>query len=267
MDLLPDDHERGLLLEQLAELIAAAGADPFLEAPLVLPEPRYFPDPWSPDEDGVERLLRRVMALAGLGDLDLTLEIDEFAAPAGEVALSGKSSGHEGTAAWFAGIAGDTCRFGVDVGQLRDPVELIGTLAHEVAHAYRHHHRLREDDRELEEQLTDLTTVYLGFGIFTANASLRFTSGTSAFGSWYRRSAGGYLSPQALSYLLAAFALARGDDPRAVARKLSANQAACFKAARSDLGDRDALRARLGLPAAPREEPARRGLLGWLRRS
>ena len=267
MELLPDGPARAWLIDQLAALIAAAGVEPFVSAPVVLPDDRFFPDPWTPDEAGVARLLRRVMALAGLGDLDLTLEIDEFAAPAGEVAQDGRASGHEGTAAWFAGIEGAVCTFGVDVRQLRDPVGLVGTLAHEVAHAYRHHHRLRHDERDLEERLTDLTTVYLGFGILTANSSLQFASGTTAFGSWYRRSARGYLSPQAMTYLLGAAAVARGDDQRAVARRLAANQAACFRAACADVGDRDLLCARLGLPAVPATtQPARRGLLGWLRR-
>jgi len=88
-------------------------------------------------------------------------------------------------------------------------------LAHEVAHAYRHAHELRISDYEVEERLTDLTTIFLGFGVLTVNASQRFRSGTSGVGgSWYSRSEGGYLSMQSMSYLLAARVVARATRQR-----------------------------------------------------
>lgn len=251
MDLVPDADERELLLDHLARLIVAAGAETFSAAPYVEPTDRWFPDRWTGDAAAVERVLRRVLRYAGLGDLELTLDIDRFSNPAGKVGEDGHPGGHEGAAAWFAGIHDDVCSFGVDVGQLGDPAGLVGVLAHEVGHAYRHVHDLRDPDRDLEERLTDLTTVYLGFGILTANASQRFRSGISGAGrSFYSRAQSGYLSPQAMCFLLATSVTARGESPRAIARHLSPNQKACFQAACAALGPRDALQARLGLPCA-----------------
>ncbi len=81
---------------------------------------------------------------------------------------------------------------------------------------------------ELEDELlTDLTTVYLGFGIMTANlthAYKRRASGTV-------QTMGGYLSPVAMSFALAAQVVARGtpaDDARAIAELLGSAQEACF---------------------------------------
>jgi hypothetical protein len=264
MELLPDEDERERPLDQLTRLVLAAGADTFVAAPIVAPDDRAFPDRWTPDAAGVERLLRRVLGHAGLGALELELSIDAYAETEIQVDAQGRAqiTGHRGTAAWFAGIRGRTCRFGVDVNGLADPGQLAGTLAHEAAHAYRHYHDLVARDPALEEQLTDLTTVYLGLGILTANASVRYRSDARG----YRSTHGGYLSVQAMCWLLAAQVVARGEPPRGVARWLDTTQAACLRAA-CGLLDRDALIARLGLPLPalwPRPPaPPRRGL--WAR--
>jgi hypothetical protein len=268
VELLPDPAERENLLDQLAALIALEGAEAFLTGAIIEPSDRSFPDPWTPDADGVERLIRRLLGYAGLAQLDLTIELDRFSDAQGEVLSDGSAGGHSGTAAWFAGIRGGVCAFGVDTHQLHDPVGLIGTLAHEVAHAYRSAYDLRDADHAIEERLTDLTTIYLGFGILTVNASQRFESGRQgAGGSWYRHSERGYLAMQAMSFLLAAQNVARGDPPAPIARALAPNQRACFKAACKQLGARDALLARLGVQ--PLEPPPRSEIprpRGWFRR-
>jgi hypothetical protein len=281
VELLPSDEEREHLLDQLAKLILAAGADTFVAAPIVTPDDRAFPDRWTADRESAYRLVRRLMTYAGLDELDLTLDVDHFSEAKITVDARGRAqvTGHEGTAGWFAGIDGGVCRFGVDLQQLDDGGGLVGTLAHEVAHAWRAWLDVVEHDRDVEERLTDLTTVYLGFGVLTANASQRFVSrATDGLGSYYRSSHGGYLSPQALCYLLAAQAVARGEDARALAKRLSTNQAACFRAACDEL-DRDALISRLGLPlpslwparralpgTTPAVAPASRGVRGWIAR-
>jgi hypothetical protein len=264
---LPDEAARAHLLEQLADLLRAERGHTFLAGPLIEPNEKWFPDRWTPDAAGVERLVRRLLGYADLGALTLTLEIDRFSDAHGEVLLDGRSGGHSGTAAWFAGIRNGVCSFGVDTNQLHDPEGLVGTLAHEVAHAYRTMYELRVSNDALEERLTDLTTVFLGFGVLTVNASQRFRSGTSgAGGSWYSRAESGYLSMQSMSYLLAAQVVARGESVGTVGRLLAANQRACFKAACKELGAREALLARLGLPpsaSAPSSGEERRG---WFRR-
>ena len=262
MDLFPEAEECEHLLAELANLIASSGGETFLSAPIIEPSDRWFPDRWTPDVDGVERMLRRVLGYAGLSDLGLTIEIDRFSDAKGEVLLDGRPGGHEGTAAWFAGIHDGVCAFGVDLRGLDDPIGLIGTLAHEVAHAYRHAKELRQPIRLHEERLTDLTTIYLGFGILTVNATQRFRSGQKGAGSWYSRSEGGYLGLQSMSYLLAAQVVARGASQSAIGRQLATNQRACFKAACKQLEDRAALLQRLELPAVASAGTG----TGWFRR-
>jgi hypothetical protein len=145
-----------------------------------------------------------------------------------------RSMRHRGAAAWFAGIEDDVCFFGTEVSQLGDPLGVVAAMAHESAHAFRRYHGLEVLDRAEEELLTDLTTVYLGFGILTTNASSRHrSSGDFSVTTWSHQSLG-YLPAQALGFLLGAWSSARNLDAakvREIASALETNQAADFRAA------------------------------------
>ncbi|WP_164015040.1 hypothetical protein [Pyxidicoccus trucidator] len=257
--LLPVEGERTKLLEALAELVAHRGHATLVRAPILRPHPSHFPDAWSPDANGVRAMARRLMTHAGLGAFDVHITLYEnevqlqHTASVGGV---GYSRHKEGAAAWFAGFDGATCLFGVDQEELEDVEQLAGGLAHEVAHAYRHVNGLEVEDRQHEEQLTDLTTIFLGFGLLTTNNTFRSRAsgalmGSSTVHSW---SVGGlgYLSPQVMSFLLAAQVVARGserEEVRMLKRALRPTQAEAFGAALKLLEpEREALRGRLGVP-------------------
>jgi hypothetical protein len=141
-----------------------------------------------------------------------------------------------------------------------DAAELAATLAHEVAHAWRRHHDLEVEDRLEEERLTDVATVFLGFGVLTANGSYRYRSSGGVVGllafTEYQHKRAGYLPPQAMSFLLAAQARAlgaTGKERRSITRRLEPNQRGYFDAAWEALGEGPPLRIRLGIPEdAPR---------------
>ena len=66
--------------------------------------------------------------------------------------------------------------------QLRHPVALAATLAHELAHARLLGERRIDPGRSDGEQLTDLATIFFGTGIFTANAAFDFSQTQSGSG-------------------------------------------------------------------------------------
>lgn len=253
-----DEHERAWLLERSTELIRAAGFEGYVTAPLVLPDARSFPEPWTADARSVRRVALRLLGYAGL---ELGVEVEVFAGERRtEFDAHGVEQvvGHEGAAAWFAGIDAGVCLFGCEADQLGDPTGVVAAMAHEVAHAFRRHHGLEVDDHELEERLTDLTTIYLGFGVLTTNAALRhrsaglFDVGTMVGHTWSRKQLG-YLPPAAMAYALALWHFVRGDDAadrKAIMRVLEPNQAAWFKRALASLRDDAGAGALLdGLPA------------------
>ena len=253
MDLLPTNDEQRFLIHGLYDLVEQRGPQTFVAAPILEPTSRFFPDHWEPSAEGVHTLLLRLLAYAGLGDLHV--EVHLFEDPTRVAASWDAATRHRGVAGWFAGIEDGVCRFGVDASRIGNPEGLTGVLCHEVAHAYRAHHGLEIANRSTEERLTDLTTIFLGFGVLTVNNTDRYRArggGDYRVVTW---ESAGYLSPQAMSFLLAAQVAARrlgARERRRIEGLLEPNQAACFVAAWEQLApDPDKLARRLGLP--PRE--------------
>jgi hypothetical protein len=249
---LPSGEEADRLLQGLGRLIQLRGAETFLSAPLLLAEPQFFPDAVAPRARGVAVLLRRLLAYAGLEAQRLEIEIYGDATRDPHVVLDQQA---ESAAAWFMDIAEGVYRFGVRETELRDEQALVGTLGHEVAHAYRAHHGLQVVSRDVEELLTDLTTVYLGFGVFTLESSFRFKTGhldASGQRLLYERQLGGYLRPGELAFLLGAQLVVRAEREallEAALASLSHNQAAALRAAVAQLSqDLPGLQLTLGLP-------------------
>ncbi|MBS2022574.1 MAG: hypothetical protein JST92_09200, partial [Deltaproteobacteria bacterium] len=163
------------LLGALAELIEAAGAETFLAAPLIEPTPAHFPDPFDNDVPGAERIAHRLLRYAGLR-LQPLMNLDET------------QGAHGNTAAWFAGINLGRAVMGISDQILPAGDRVVATLAHEVAHVWRAvgKHADRDGDAESrleEERLTDVTTVFLGFGILTTNGAYRFRASALGVGS------------------------------------------------------------------------------------
>jgi hypothetical protein len=251
--MIPDADDEEYLAHELGVLIRRRGARSFVERPLIEASSRWFPDPWTPDRAGVERVLRRLLAYVELGQLVPRVQLERAGPTLGR---------HAHAAAWFGGIDEDrTAHFGCVDTHFPHPERLVAHRCHEVAHAWRRHHRMEVDDHEEEEQLTDLTTVYLGFGLFTANAALeqgQFDDGVLRGTQWNR---GGYLGMPHFAWLLAAQAVCRDlgwCDRRRLRGHLRQDQATLFTGwHRRLVVQRDELRWRLGLESeyAPPQIP------------
>ena len=115
-------------------------------------------------------------------------------------------------------------RFTVYIEQslLFDPEGLIATLAHEFAHI-----KLLGENRieTNHEDLTDLTTVAFGLGIFNANSSSRFNKNYSG----WSHSALGYLTQQEWGYGLALYAYYREEQNPSWIKYLTPNLKTDFK--------------------------------------
>jgi hypothetical protein len=214
-------------------------------APLVLPTDDFFPDRVTPDAAGAEVLARRLLGFAGLGELGVKVAT---------YASHKRRSGHH-TAAFFLGIEDGACLFGFDENLFESPDKAVGTLAHEVAHAFREARSLVVDDREREELLTDLTTIYLGLGVLTANAAYQYSSYRVLGGSAYEHSKMGYLPFQAMAFALAVHAVVRGEELGRVERHLSRSQADSFNAAVRALKEKPLLAGQLGVSKTAAQAP------------
>jgi hypothetical protein len=250
---LPVGEPRERLLDALARLIRLRGFETFVGAPLLLPQPRFFPERWERSLRGAGRLLTRLLRYASLDALAVRLR--GFRRRASEVGERVWIRQYGDTAAaWYAGTHDGVCHFGLELRGLDNEELLVAALAHEVAHAFREKHDLCARDRDAEEKLTDLTAVYLGFGLFLANASLLVESGGYSEGGQkllYERHSLGYLSPAEFALLLSAQVVTRGrpDERRALHAALRPNHAQLFERGCEEFSlDPMALRARLGVP-------------------
>lgn len=251
MDRIPSLDERQWLTHALKKVIARRGGNVLDAAPLVEPTNDWFPEKWASTAAHGHRLAQRLMHYAGLGELNVSLNVYQPVRNDGE-----EAPWDAGTAGWFAGIRGGRAFFGLHVGQFSDPEAAAGVLAHEVAHAWRRHHRLVVDDREKEEPLTDVTTVALGFGILTTNNTDRYrSSGTWSKTAWSMSSVG-YLSPQAMSWLLAIWSTARSvpGERRTIERHLEPNQRSYFRASLEEIDRSDSDAGELLRAAGPKSQ-------------
>ena len=139
----------------------------------------------------------------------------------------------------------------IDPAQVGDPARLVAIAAHELCHELLlGRGGVPGADGEDHEPLTDLLTVYTGFGVFTANAAFDFQAYN--LGGWRTRTLG-YLNEAMFGYALACYAWMRGEampEP-AWARYLDANPRGYLKQGSRFLRQQDGatLLARFGRPA------------------
>jgi hypothetical protein len=245
---VPGADEQEWCIEALAQLIKRRGVGGLVSNPVVLPTPGWFPDAYTPSAAGARRIALRLLRYAGLSKLDVRTELFQGEQP---TFVDGQPRSKH-TVAYFAGIVDGVCDFGIDQDRLNDPAAVVGALAHEVAHAFRAFHGLVIKDSRVEELLTDLTTVYLGFGVLTANVAYRFRVTQLSGGSRSEWGSMGYLGPQAMSFLLAAQLRARempSEEHKKLLSHLEPDQQSYLKASLAVLDENmDPIALRLGLP-------------------
>lgn len=172
------------------------GADRILKARVLRPAAEDFRGiDWRTD-DGVRRLMGTLCGVIGIGPDEVELEILE------DRRVVGDSDQHG------ALDAGRTI-VRISRSRLTEFQGLVATLAHELAHAKLVGQGLLTAEADDHRIVADLATVFLGLGIFPANAALCELA--TQLGHREVRQHG-YLPTHVLGYALALFAHARGED-------------------------------------------------------
>ena len=126
----------------------------------------------------------------------------------------------------------------IEVDNLNDPLALVATMAHELAHVHLLGHGRISAEEDDHEPLTDLLTVFLGLGVFTANSVIREKyRDDGVISSWSIRRRG-YLTMPKFGYSLARFASLRGEEEPEWAGHLRPDVRAAFDQARRFLAKR-----------------------------
>jgi hypothetical protein len=195
---------------------------------VICPSPEFFPDAYEASEKFLSALVARICGYLEIEPsiVDLRLIVDTQR-ELQEMLPAWRNFGDAGAAGTYQGDA-ERHVIAVHEGQLSDPTGLVAVIAHELAHLLLLG-KYRMEKTEDMEPLTDLATVYLGFGIFSANAAARFrqTSDSTTQGWSLKRL--GYLSQQTFGYALARFACRRGESKPGWIKYLSTNSRSYFK--------------------------------------
>lgn len=225
-----DDEDKLWIESSMRWLVEEFGRDTFCEATVVLPTDEFFPDEYFGDEEDAEALVRRVCGYMSV-NRD-RLEIEFFKSQ--EVEIQSRFCFVEGSTKGASGHY--TKRRGkfvisLESSQLEDPMNLVATVAHELGHV-----RLLGEGRlhrgyEDHESLTDLLTVFLGLGVFTANSAFTFKQWSDNSNQGWKTERNGYLTEEMFGYALALFALMRGEQNPAWSEFLEGSIRTYFKCA------------------------------------
>jgi hypothetical protein len=233
--------------DNLAWLIRQfGGRDALAETKLVLPKPGFFTFENEQGHALALRIFEQVKAYCGMTDWDVDLVPDDN--PLAEMpALSEGMVAPQTHALGTFGVSGNRIQISYATAQLQQPDRLIATFAHELAHyllaTAAETPPCEEDEVEF---LTDLTALYLGFGVFLANARIAFEGSTQGW-RWQRA---GYLPEADLIFALALFIRAKGLDAGPACAALKPHRAKMLRRAVQELSDDSArllqIRAALG---------------------
>jgi len=226
------------------------GRNRMVEAPVILPTPLFFPDRYDETEAAVHSMFRRICDYMKVSPEGIALEIlsDETgelrkllpqwrASERGAAGLYVPPSANDeelkASQSDDCQIAADTTMVCVHASQLKDPLALVATIAHELGHVILLGGGLMKPDVADMEPMTDLLAVFLGFGVFRANSAFQFKQYQDDRRQGWSVQRQGYLSEEIYGYALARYAEERNEEKPEWVSFLSTNIRAYYKRSRS----------------------------------
>ena len=207
------------------------GRQRMLQAKLVLPDAEHFPDPYDKSESAAEKMFCRICGYMKVDRSLIDLEIFPDETEGLSQMLPYWRGSHNGCAGLYVHPDDESKQMVVALrnSQLDDPLALVATLAHELGHVILLGGGLMEHSVKDMEPMTDLLTVFLGFGIFNANSAARFLKWQNDRKQGWSMSRLGYLPEEIYGYALARFAHDRGERRPKWVEHLSTNVRSYFK--------------------------------------
>lgn len=236
------DEDRQWTDEGFRRLERLVGRRRMLEAKVVLPTAGDFPDPYDKAALAAERLFHRVCAYMQVSGGRVQLEIfDDETEELREILPYWHGDEGQRAAGIYLNHGNDSNRseegkpmvVAIRSTQLKDPLALVATMAHELGHVILLGGGLLNPTTTSDhEPMTDLLTVFLGLGIFTANSAARFKQYQDERRQGWSMQRLGYIPEQVHGYALAKFAMERGEGKPDWAKHLSTNVRSYFKQSR-----------------------------------
>ena len=233
------EDERQWVNEGFMRLERLLGRRRMLEAKIVEPTAEDFPDPYDRSPEAVEKLFSRVCTYMRVDRDGVELEIfQDETEELMEILPHWHGDGGTRAAGFYLHASererkddGGPGRMVVAIRSTsrKDPMSLVATVAHELGHVILLGGKLMDPKPPDHEPMTDLLTIFLGLGIFTANSACRFKQHQDDRRIGWSMRRLGYLTERMFGYALAKFAIERDDHKANWARHLTPNVRSDFK--------------------------------------
>ena len=215
-----------------------------LEAKVVSPTAEDFPDPYDGTSAAAEMLFCRVCKYMQVDRSSIQLEVfTDETENLREILPHWRSDGATHAVGLYMHHTKsddeekrseqDSMVIAIRSTQLKDPLSLVATVAHELGHVILLGGGLLNPKTPDHEPMTDLLTVFLGLGIFSANSAARFKQYQEDRRQGWSMQRLGYIPEEVYGYALARFAAERGEQDAKWAKHLSTNVRAYFKESRA----------------------------------
>ncbi|MGI5421551.1 hypothetical protein [Actinomadura luteofluorescens] len=194
------------------------GREPALR-PIVLPRLDLYPSGYTGTPRQIDDVVARMCGLMGIDRSELIVELFDREGEDATASEGTRAVGH-----YY--VEDGRAVIGLDVTEASDAPYLIAVIAHELCHVRLLGEERITTGRKDHERLTDLLTVYFGFGVFSTNAALRFGETARGFsvqplGDLDERTLNaarndgysrlGYLTEREFGYAMACYAWLRGE--------------------------------------------------------
>jgi hypothetical protein len=245
------DEDHRWVDEGFRRLEKLVGRRRMLEARVILPTAEDFPDPYDGTPAAAEMIFRRVCAYMRVKRSSVDLEVfPDETEELRKILPYWRGDGAKRCAGVYVhhkkddsdseeGSEDENMVVAIRSTQLKDPLSLVATVAHELGHVILLGGRLLDSKTPDHEPITDLLTVFLGLGIFTANSAGRFRQYQEDTRQGWSMQRLGYLPEEVYGYALARFAAERGEHKAEWVDHLSTNIRAYFKKSSAWLAKND----------------------------
>ncbi|MDQ3395292.1 MAG: hypothetical protein M3512_14435 [Bacteroidota bacterium] len=204
------ENDKEWIEDNLLWLSEEFGKEHFQNLFTITPTKDIFDYNFQQKEEDAVYLLNSIKELMQIEGWDIELmfyseQTQEFSEGLGTTLSKNLKGNFKGSSGKYSEKEEGIKQIWIEIGQLKNTINLISTISHELSHYI----LLGENRIEVnDEPLTDLTAITYGFGIFLSNSKFNFNASNSG----WRMNSQGYLPEQMIAYAMAWLTRYRDDS-------------------------------------------------------
>lgn len=192
-------------------IASVVGKEKLLSVRTILPNKEYFPDEYRETEDYGESVFERLMKYMSIDEKSVELAFySDYVNPA-NYNIPLHSQTHLGPSGLYMS-KDNRYLVAIEYNNLASPIKMIATMAHELGHVLLIGSGMISSEDIDHEPLTDILVIFLGLGVFIANAAFQFKQWNKIMQQGWSASKLGYLPEPMIGYILACYALFHGNS-------------------------------------------------------